>query len=73
MEFVHIGVPTTEIKENEIYLAPLKVFVTVADNHEYKFEYLTSNPETKRVLEKNIEDGLRNANNSLNINFNNLL
>ena len=51
MEFVHIGVPTTEIKENEIYLAPLKVFVTVADNHEYKFEYLRYESGTPLPIE----------------------
>ncbi|MHD0317536.1 hypothetical protein LIY46_09895 [Fusobacterium varium] len=51
MEFVHIGVPTTEIKENEIYLAPLKVFVTVADDHEYKFEYLRYESGTPLPIE----------------------
>lgn len=39
----------------------------------YIFQFDTNNPETKKVLQKNIEDGLRNAENSVNINYKNLL
>ncbi len=40
MEFVHIGVPTKKVQENEIYLEALKVYVTDAEAHDYKYEYL---------------------------------
>lgn len=51
MEFIHIGVPTVKKRENEIYLDPLKVFVTLADEHEYKFEYLRFDSDTPLPIE----------------------
>ncbi|MEG1254826.1 hypothetical protein [Clostridium sp.] len=40
MEFVHIGVPTKKVQENETYIEGMKVYVTDPENHDYKFEYL---------------------------------
>jgi catechol 2,3-dioxygenase-like lactoylglutathione lyase family enzyme len=39
-KFMHVGVPTSKVQENETYLEDLKVYVTSPDNHELKFEYL---------------------------------
>lgn len=40
MELLHIGVPTTEVKENETYMKDMKVYVTSPDDHDFKYEYL---------------------------------
>jgi len=39
-KFIHVFVPTTDIKMNEVYLSALKVFVTNPGEHELKFSYL---------------------------------
>ncbi|SHF23401.1 DUF4325 domain-containing protein [Chryseobacterium takakiae] len=41
-------------------------------NTKYKFKFLSNNPETINVLQENINDALRNAHNSVNVDFNNL-
>ena len=39
-EFLHVGVPTKDIQENETYLEGLNVYVTNPDDHPYKYEFL---------------------------------
>lgn len=41
-------------------------------NSKYKFKFLSNNPETVNVLKENINDALRNAHNSVNVDFSNL-
>jgi len=40
VEFNHVGIPTTEKKENEIYLDGAKLFVTDFNESEHKIEWL---------------------------------
>jgi len=40
LKFMHVGVPTNEVKSNETYLGDLKVYITNPDEHRLKFEYL---------------------------------
>lgn len=55
MEFVHIGVPTTEVQPDEIYAEGMKVHITDPEKHEYKFEYLRFDPDTwlPEAMQKN--------------------
>ena len=46
MKFVHIGVPTKEVKPGETYVEGMKVHVTSPDEHPYKFEYLRFDADT---------------------------
>ncbi len=39
-EFHHLGLPTDEKHDGEIYVAETKVFVTEPGNHPYRIEYL---------------------------------
>ena len=39
-EFHHFGVPTSSKQENEIYLEGAKVYLTDAQSHPYKVEFL---------------------------------
>ncbi len=38
--FHHIGLPTTEVQPNEIYVPDTKVYVTDVDAHPFKVEFL---------------------------------
>ncbi len=38
--FHHIGMPTDEEQEGEVYVADTKVWVTRPENHSYRVEYL---------------------------------
>lgn len=40
MRFHHIGIPTAEPKEGEIYSADSKLFITDIDSHPYRVEWL---------------------------------
>lgn len=55
MEFLHIGVPTTKVQENETYLEALKVYVTNPDKHPFKYEYLRFEQDTPfpEIMRKN--------------------
>ncbi len=43
-EFHHYGVPTTAKQPNEIHIAPAKVFITDAEKHPYRVEFLRFEP-----------------------------
>lgn len=45
-EFHHIGIPTRTRQPNEIYLAPSKLFITDATQHEHRIEWLRFEPQT---------------------------
>lgn len=51
MEFVHIGVPTKKVQKDEIYLEALKVYVTDANAHDYKYEYLRFEEDSPMAIE----------------------
>lgn len=40
MKLLHIGVPTTEVQENETYMNDMKVYVTDPEVSDFKYEYL---------------------------------
>lgn len=40
LEFLHLGVPTTNVQKGENYNPDLKVHITDPENHPFKFEYL---------------------------------
>ena len=40
MRFHHIGIPTTEPKDGEMYRADAKLFITDIDSHPYRVEWL---------------------------------
>jgi catechol 2,3-dioxygenase-like lactoylglutathione lyase family enzyme len=44
MHFHHIGIPTTEPKEGEVYSANSKLFITDIDSHPYRVEWLRFEP-----------------------------
>jgi len=44
--FHHVGVPTDQPHDNEVYLDGAKVYITDADAHPYRFEYLRFEPDT---------------------------
>lgn len=77
METVTFLVPidTTSINPSFFLGLLFKSYKTLKQefSKKYNFEFETNNLETKEVLQKNIDDGLRNAENSVNINYKNLL
>lgn len=46
MQFDHIGLITTEKKENDIYIAPTKVWITEFENHPFRIEWLRYEPDS---------------------------
>jgi len=46
MRFHHVGIPTTEPKEGEIYSADSKLFITDIDSHPYRVEWLRFEPDS---------------------------
>ncbi len=44
MRFHHIGIPTTEPKDGEMYRADAKLFITDIDSHPYRVEWLRFEP-----------------------------
>ncbi|NLX99754.1 MAG: VOC family protein [Rhodopirellula sp.] len=44
--FDHIGLITTEKKENDIYIEPTKVWITEFDNHPFRIEWLRYEPDS---------------------------
>ena len=44
MRFHHIGIPTTESKEGEVYSPDSKLFLTDIDSHPYRVEWLRFEP-----------------------------
>ncbi|MFC2082536.1 VOC family protein [Candidatus Bipolaricaulota bacterium] len=44
MRFHHVGIPTTEPKEGEMYRADSKLFITDIDSHPYRVEWLRFEP-----------------------------
>ena len=46
MKFSHIGIPTSETKENEIYLDGAKLFVTDYKTCDYAIEFLRFEADT---------------------------
>jgi len=44
--FHHFGVPTSEKQENEIYIEGGKVFITDAESHPYRIEFLRFEPDS---------------------------
>lgn len=71
-KFLHIGIPTPNVQENEIYLENLMVYVTNPEEHPYQYEYLRFekgtpfpyimqvNPHVAYEVE-NIEEEIKNA------------
>lgn len=55
MEFLHIGAPTKVVQENEIYLDPLKVYVTVPGDHPLNYEYLRFDADSPlpKIMQEN--------------------
>ena len=45
-EFHHVGVPTDEKQEGEVYVPATKVWVTSPDDHPLKIEYLRFEPDS---------------------------
>ena len=45
-EFHHLGLPTTEKQEGEVYVADTKVWVTDPETHPQKIEFLRFEPGT---------------------------
>jgi hypothetical protein len=39
-QYHHLGIPTTEVKENEKYIPHLKIYVCGYDTSEYKIEWV---------------------------------
>jgi catechol 2,3-dioxygenase-like lactoylglutathione lyase family enzyme len=46
MQFDHIGLITTEKKENDIYIAPTKVWITEFEKHPFRIEWLRYEPDS---------------------------
>lgn len=46
LEFLHVGVPTTQQMPNETYMEPLKVYITNPGDHPFKYEFLRYVPGT---------------------------
>lgn len=46
LEFLHVGVPTTQIMGEETFLEGLKVYITNPDNHPFQYEFLRFVPGT---------------------------
>jgi hypothetical protein len=46
MQFDHIGIVTTEKKADEMYVPATKVWVTLAQNHFYRVEWLRFEPDS---------------------------
>lgn len=44
MRFHHVGIPTNEPKEGEMYRAESKLFITDIDSHPYRVEWLRFEP-----------------------------
>ena len=44
--FHHFGVPTNAKQENEIYIEGGKVFITDAESHPYRIEFLRFEPDS---------------------------
>ena len=42
--FNHVGVPTKEVQQNEVYSEQMKLYSTNPDTTEYKIEYLRAAP-----------------------------
>ncbi len=51
MEILHIGVPTKEVQENEMYNEGLQVHITSPDDSKFKFEYLRFDEDAKMAIE----------------------
>ena len=54
MKFLHVGIPTKEVKGEEVYVKDLKVYCTSPENHPYSVEYVrfescSSLPEILKV------------------------
>lgn len=45
-EFHHMGVPTDEKQENEVYVEASKLWVTDPEDHPYRIEYLRYEPDS---------------------------
>ena len=45
-KYHHLGIPTDEVKENEVYLDEFKMYVSGYDTSEYKIEWLRILPES---------------------------
>jgi hypothetical protein len=46
MEFDHIGLITTEKKENDIFIEPTRVWITDFKTHPYRIEWLRYEPDS---------------------------
>ena len=46
LEFLHVGVPTTQIMGEESFLEDMKVYITQPDAHPFKYEFLRFVPGT---------------------------
>ena len=46
LKYHHLGIPTNEVKENEVYLEKFKMFVSGYDESEYKIEWMRFLPES---------------------------
>lgn len=46
MRFDHVGVPTTEERENEMYVEETKVWVTDPEGHPMNIEFLRFEPDS---------------------------
>ncbi len=51
MELLHIGVPTKEVQENEMYNGDLQVHITDPEASKFKFEYLRFDEDAKMAKE----------------------
>ncbi len=47
LKYHHLGIPTNEIKENEVYLEKFKMFVSGYDESDYKIEWMRILPESE--------------------------
>ena len=45
-EFHHIGIPTTKVQPDEIYLAGAKLYITDANKSEHHIEWLRFEPDS---------------------------
>ncbi len=59
MEFLHIGVPTVEVQENEMYNEGLQVHITNPDDSKFKFEYLRF--DSAATMNKEIQENVHVA------------
>lgn len=47
LKYHHLGIPTNEVKDDEVYLDKFKMFVSGYEKSEYKIEWMRFLPESK--------------------------